>query len=95
MTRNVLCVDPEASLIDAARRMKKLDIGPLPVCLNDKLVGILTDRDIVVRAVADARDLEETKVRDIMSPHIEYCIEDQPVEHAARLMRSRSGVWQS
>jgi len=70
--------------------MKKLDIGPLPVCGdNDRLLGLVTDRDIVIRAVADARDLQETKVQDIMTPDIEYCHDDHPVEHAARLMREK------
>jgi CBS domain-containing protein len=67
--------------------MKKLDVGALPVCGGqERLIGMITDRDIVLRCVADGRDLEETKVQDIMTPDIEYCFEDQPVEHAARLM---------
>jgi CBS domain-containing protein len=88
MTRGVECIDPENSLVEAARKMKKLDIGIVPVCGDDeKLVGMLTDRDIVVRALADDRDIHETKVRDIMTPHVVSCQQDQPVEHAAHLMR--------
>jgi CBS domain-containing protein len=87
MTRNVECTQPSASILDAARQMKKLDVGALPVCGGqERLIGMITDRDIVLRCVADGRDLEETKVQDIMTPDIEYCFEDQPVEHAARLM---------
>jgi CBS domain-containing protein len=87
MTANVECARPDSSLLDAARKMKKLDIGSLPVCGDDdKLTGIVTDRDIVIRAVADGRDLEETKVRDIMTPDIIFCTDKHPVEHAARLM---------
>ena len=90
MTRNVECIRPTNSIVDAARQMKKLDIGVLPVCGDsDRLVGMLTDRDIVLRGVADRRDLEEVKVQDIMTPDVEYCFEDQPVEHAARLMRQK------
>ena len=90
MTPHVECIAPGASLLEAARKMKKLDVGPLPVCGdNDRLVGMLTDRDIVVRAIADDRDLEETKVQDIMTPHVEYCFDDQDVAHAARLMRDK------
>ena len=90
MTRDVKCTRPDASLIDAARQMKKLDIGALPVCgKNDRLIGMITDRDIVVRAVADHRDLEETKVQDVMTPDIQFCMEEQPVEHAAHIMRER------
>ena len=88
MTRGVACVSPEDSLIEAARKMKKIDIGIVPVCGQDeKLVGMLTDRDIVVRAIADARDIHETKVRDVMTPNVVFCSEDQTVEHAAHLMR--------
>jgi CBS domain-containing protein len=90
MTRNVECTRPGNSLVDAARKMKKMDIGPLPVCGDDdRLVGILTDRDIVIRAVADGRDLNEVKVQDVMTPGIEFCQEDQPIEHAARLMQEK------
>ena len=90
MTRNVECTKPGASLMDAARKMKELDVGPLPVCGDDdRLVGMLTDRDIVVRGVADRRDMEQTKVQDIMTREVDYCMEDQPVEHAARLMREK------
>jgi CBS domain-containing protein len=90
MTRNVECIRPANSIIDAARQMKKLDVGVLPVCGdNDRLVGMITDRDIVLRGVADRRDLEEVKVQDIMTPDVEYCFDDQPVEHAARLMRAK------
>lgn len=90
MTAHVECIRPEASLVDAARKMKKLDVGPLPVCGDkERLVGMITDRDIVIRAVADGRDLAETKVQDIMTPDVEYCFEDQAVEHAARLMREK------
>lgn len=83
------CIRPESSLLDAARKMKRFDIGPLPVCgEEDRLVGMLTDRDIIVRAIADGRDLEETKVQDIMTPRVHYCMEHHDVEHVARLMRN-------
>lgn len=87
MTPNVECTRPGASLTEVARKMKKLDIGSLPVCgEDDKLTGIVTDRDIVIRAVADGRNLDETKVQDIMTPDILFCTTKHPVEHAARLM---------
>lgn len=90
MTRDVQCIRPGASVMDAARHMKKIDVGVLPVCgEQERLVGMLTDRDIVVRAVADRRDMEETKVQDIMTPDVAFCTEDQPVEHAARMMREK------
>jgi len=90
MTPDVECIGPEASLLDAARKMRKLDVGSLPICdPEQRLVGMITDRDIVVRAIADARDLEETKVRDIMTPEVQYCLEEHDVQHAARIMRNK------
>jgi CBS domain-containing protein len=90
MTREVQCTRPDATIVDAAREMKKLDVGSLPVCGdNDKLVGMITDRDIVIRAVADRRDMQEVKVQDIMTPDVQFCMEDHPVEHAARIMREQ------
>ena len=89
MTRGVECVSPDATLQEAARKMRDLDVGPLPVCDNDRLAGMLTDRDITVRAVAEGRDPRAAKVRDAMSAGIDYCFEEDDVEQAARLMRER------
>ena len=90
MTRNVECICPGDSLLQAARKMRKLDVGPLPVCGdNDRLVGMITDRDIVVRAVADARDMEETKVQDVMTPDVHFCLENHDVQHVAKLMHDK------
>lgn len=89
MTRDVQVIPPDAPVKVAAEKMKALDVGPLPVCDGDRLVGILTDRDIAVRAVAEGRDPKRTKVRDIMTPEVVYAFEDQDVEEAARLMRDR------
>jgi CBS domain-containing protein len=87
MTRDVEVVDPDASILDAARRMKRLDVGPLPVCDGERLLGVITDRDITVRGVADARDPDRTKVREIMTLDVEYCFEDEDVAQAARIMQ--------
>ena len=88
MTRNVSCVAPDNSIQEAARKMRDLDVGPLPVCGDDdKLAGMLTDRDITVRAVADGCDPNTTRVRTVMPPDVCYCFEDQDVEEAARLMK--------
>ena len=89
MTRGVECVSPDATLQEAARTMKDLDGGPLPVCDNDRLAGILTDRDIAVRAVAEGRDPRATRVRDVLSPGVVYCFEDDDVQEAARLMEEK------
>jgi CBS domain-containing protein len=88
MTRGAECVRPTQSLQEAAQRMKALDVGPLPVCGDhDRLVGMLTDRDITVRAVAEAYDPRTTTVHEVMTPDVVYCFEDQDVQEAARLMR--------
>ncbi|HET6425433.1 MAG TPA: CBS domain-containing protein [Planctomycetaceae bacterium] len=87
MTRNVECVSPQTTLQDAAQRMRDLDIGPLPVCDGDRLVGVLTDRDIAVRAVADGEDPRWISVEAVMSPDVITCQEDQTVDQAAELMQ--------
>ena len=89
MTRGAECVRPEATLQEAAQKMKSLDVGPLPVCDNDRLVGMLTDRDITVRAVAEGKDPRATRVRDAMTEGICYCFEDDDVADAARLMKEQ------
>ena len=90
MTRGVRCVRPSDTIRDAARTMRDLDVGPVPVCGdNDKLAGMLTDRDITVRAVAEGKDPNATKVQDVMTPDVHYCFEDQDVEEAANQMKDR------
>jgi CBS domain-containing protein len=66
--------------------MRELDVGPLPVCQDDRLVGMITDRDITVRATADGRDPKTTRVEDVLTPGVVYCFEDQDVKDAAGLM---------
>jgi CBS domain-containing protein len=89
MTRSVEFIGPDETLQHAASRMKELGVGPLPVCENAGVVGMLTDRDITVRAVAEGRNPQTTKVRDVMSGEVICCYEDQECEVAARLMRSQ------
>jgi CBS domain-containing protein len=88
MTHGVECVRPEDSVAAAAQKMKDLDVGALPVCGdNDRLAGMITDRDITVRATAGCCDPGGTFVRDVMTPNVIYCFEDQDVTEAARLMK--------
>ena len=89
MTRGAETVAPDASLRDAAQTMKRLDIGAIPVCDGDRLVGIVTDRDIVVRAVADGADTASTTVREAMTEGIVYCQEDTDVQTVADTMKQR------
>ncbi len=89
MTHDVEFIRPEETLQNAAVKMKELGVGTLPVCENAGVVGMLTDRDITVRAVAEARSPQTTRVRDVMSGEVICCYEDQEVEVAANLMRSK------
>jgi len=85
MTRDVRVANPNESIRDAARMMAEIDAGALPVGENDRLVGVITDRDIAVRAVAEGKDAT-TKVRDIMSREVLYCYDDQEIDDVARNM---------
>jgi len=90
MTRHVECVSPEDTIQAAARKMRDLDVGPMPVCGTDgKLAGMLTDRDITVRATADGRAPNECKVRDVMTAGVAYVFEDQDTGEAVRMMLER------
>src|SRR5688572_21430488 len=89
MTRSVECVSPDSTLQQAAQRMRDLDVGPLPICENDRLAGMITDRDIVLRAVAEGKDPTTTRVREAMTSDIVFCFEDQTIDEAAELMKER------
>ncbi len=89
MTRNVEVIAPDRPIQEAAERMNDLDIGPLPVCEGDRLVGMVTDRDITVRATALGQDPWVTRIRDVMTPAVDFCFEDQDVAEAARMMKDR------
>ena len=89
MTGSVRCVAPETTLQEAARQMRELDVGPLPVCDQDHLSGVLTDRDIVIRAVAEGRDPTTTAVSEIMTTRVTYCFADDDVDHCARVMKQK------
>lgn len=86
MTPGVEVIAPEATLQQAAAKMRRLNIGPLPVCDGDQLVGMLTDRDITVRAVAEGCDPTSTTVREAMTPDIAYCFDDQAIDDAIQMM---------
>jgi CBS domain-containing protein len=89
MTRNPEVVSGDASLQEAATKMKNLDVGLMPICDGDRLQGMLTDRDITIRATADGRDPNKTKVTEVMSTDVAYCFEDQEVAEAVSLMEAR------
>ncbi len=85
---NVEWAEPSPSLQDVAKRMRDQEIGCLPVkgSENGKLIGLITDRDIACRCVADARDPVSTTVGDIMTEEITCCFDDEEVTEAAHLM---------
>jgi len=85
MTQDVCLATPEQTICDAARVMAEIDAGALPVEQDERLVGVITDRDIAVRAVAAGKS-PETKVRDVMSREVLYCYEDQDLDAVIRNM---------
>jgi CBS domain-containing protein len=86
MTTEVQVVQPQESLRQAATLMQELDIGSLPVCDGERLLGMLTDRDITVYGVAQGLDPDASCVSDVMTDHIEYCTADQDVDEVMRQM---------
>jgi len=89
MTPNVDLVDPATTIRDAAVRMRDANIGALPVGENDRLVGMVTDRDIAVRGVANDKAPSDCTVGDVMSEGIYYCFENDDVQLAAEVMAER------
>ena len=89
MTPNVVVVSPDDTLQSAARKMQERDIGFLPVCDGERLIGTLSDRDITVRAVAAGRDPKSTPVREFASPQPVWCFDDQDVGEAAQRMQEK------
>ena len=82
MHRDVEVIAPDKTLRDAAAAMKRLDAGVLPVGEHDKLVGMITDRDIAIRGIANGKGPDAT-VREAMSHEVKYCFEDEDVDHVA------------
>lgn len=85
MSRDVRIANPTETIEEAARMMAAQDLGSLPVGDGDRLVGMVTDRDIVVRAVATGRG-PGTKVRDVMSDNVKYCFDDEDLDDISRNM---------
>jgi CBS domain-containing protein len=88
-TNNPRVISPEAMICEAARAMDDCDCGMLPVCDGERLVGAVTDRDLVIRGMAKGYDPLRTKVREVMSPGICYCFEDDSLEDVARIMEDK------
>ena len=86
MSKKLKMIDSTATLLEAAELMRDNDIGSLPVADADRPIGMVTDRDIVVRALADYKDPSQTRVRDIITPRLTTIYEDQECQEAADLM---------
>ncbi|MDJ1157104.1 CBS domain-containing protein [Chelatococcus sp. SYSU_G07232] len=89
MTPQVEWITPDVSLVDAASKMRDRGIGCLPVGENDRLIGMLTDRDICCRAVADGADPKTTKARDVMTKGITWCFDDEDISDAVHRMEEK------
>jgi CBS domain-containing protein len=86
MTSSVDWVGPSTSVAEVAKLMKKDDVGSIPICDNNKVLGIITDRDIVLNAVASGKDCNSTSAKDIMSKNVVSVSSNQDVHEAADMM---------
>lgn len=89
MHAGVEWISPATKLPAIAAIMKNKDIGAVPVGENDRLVGMVTDRDLAVRGLADGKDVQNLTAADVMTKPIVYCRAEQPIEEAVRLMEAR------
>lgn len=89
MEKDVEVIAPQSTLADAAKKMKDENIGCLPVCDGDRLIGMITDRDLVIRGLALNKDCAKMQVKDVMTSPIAFCFDDQSVEDMARMMEER------
>lgn len=86
MTSNPTTCEPTATLVDAAKVMAREDVGPVPIVEGGKLVGLVTDRDIIIRAVAEGRDVTSTTVQDVASKDLVTVTADEDLDRALQLM---------
>lgn len=89
MHKGVTWVNPTISVAELAKKMNKQDIGAIPVGENDKLIGMVTDRDIVCRGLANGRDFKKLTARDVMSKGISYCRSDDDLDDAIETMSKK------
>lgn len=89
MTKDVACINPDSKVVEAAQIMQKNNIGSLPVCDQSGVIGIVTDRDIIVRNIAHGKDPKETPVRDVMTGQVITASPDMEVDEVAQMMASK------
>jgi CBS domain-containing protein len=90
MTCNIETIRSDDNLVEASEKMRALEVGALPVWEKDRLIGIITDRDITIRAVAEGKNPSRTRVKEIMTSDVCSCFEDDDIREAARLMEEKS-----
>ncbi len=86
MSKKPECLSPNATLQAAAEKMRAHDYGFIPIGEKDRLIGVVTDRDIVIRAVAQGKDSDKTKLKDVMTKGIYYCFENDSIETVVQMM---------
>ena len=86
MTRDVVVLQPDDSLQSAAKKMRDRNIGFLPVCDGEELLGVISDRDLTIRALADGMDVNIMLGRDLMTAPAIYCYDDQDIDDVAKIM---------
>lgn len=87
MTTHPKFITAGESVLHAAETLAKSNIGALPVEKDDRLIGMLTDRDIVVRVVAAGHDPAKTRVEEVLSPQVKYCFDDEDIDHVRQNMQ--------
>ena len=89
MPKKAEWVGPDTAVADVAKKMKDLDIGSMPVGENDRLIGMVTDRDITCRAVASGKDCSKLTARDVMTKGITFCRDSEDLDDALRIMEQK------
>jgi CBS domain-containing protein len=90
MSKSVEMISSSSNLVDAAEKMRSMEMGALPVSEGEELIGMVTDRDIVIRAIAQDKDPCETFISEVMTPEIYYCFEGDDIAEAAKQMEERT-----
>ena len=89
MHKGIEWVSPDTSIVALAKKMQQFDIGAIPVGENDRLIGMVTDRDVVIRGVADGKDPSKLTARDVMTKGVIYCRDSEDVDEVARITESK------
>ena len=89
MTKDITYINPDSKVVEAAQLMQKHNVGSIPVCDQSGVIGIVTDRDIIVRNIAHGKDPKETPVRDVMTGQVIMASPDMEVDEVAGMMASK------